>query len=408
MGLFSFIFGKKKDNGPAPSVTTQGVPVFSPIFTASQSKEANATFMNCVASNARNFSKIVPTLVYKDEPSDRRRRLLRILQYKPNPRQNAATFWRTVGKSYFLNNVALIWPEYDFTYPNDPIRALWPIDISAGSFQIAVTSSGKLVVKFMANGLERYEWLEDLIVLEREVNLNGNFGGFSAQIDQTVQVLSTASEGIISTITAANYVQYICSINHNVSPDALKARQKEADSLWFDQKSRVIMVNGGETLQRVEPRGTIPAADAIKVFKEDLYAYENTNEKIVQGTYNEDEWQAYYESCLEPLVNELSQELTNKLFTESEFFHGNRVEIRADPLQTASLKTRCAIVNALKGVAPVIVPNDLLKLLYLPTFEGGDKPMQTLNFVDADKANGYQGVGQDEEPKEDKEGEKDA
>ena len=411
MGLFSAIasvFSKKKPQ-TGPSVESSGIPVFQPIFSVDATKELNATFMNCVNSNARHFSKVVPLVLFKGEINPNQSRMQRILSYRPNPRQNAATFWRTVGKSYFMNNIAIIWPEWDFKRPNEPLKALWPIDIENKCFSMVVSKSdGRIAVRFDNQGEVHYEWLDDLIVLEREVDLSGNFAGVSPYIDQTLKVLATSYEGAMNTILQANYVQYICSINNNVADEVLEARQKKMDSLWFGQKSRVIMVNGGDSLQRIEPKGTIPGADAIQEFKSDLYQYQSTNEKIVLGKFTEEDWQAYYEECLEPLIYELGLELTNKLFTEAEFYKGNKIEVQTNPLHTASLTTRTKIVSALKGILPIVVPNDLLKLLYLPPIEGGDKPMQTLNYVDASKANSYQDVDGDEPNEEPKEGEEDA
>lgn len=408
MGLLSTIagwFSKKGNNGPSPAtVEANGLPVFQPIFSADVTKELNATFMNCVNSNARHFSKIVPLVLFKGEKNPNQSRMQRILAYQPNPRQNAATFWRTVGKSYFMHNLAIIWPEWDFRKPNEPLRALWPIDIESTFFSMVINKNdGRIAVKFDVQGEVKYEWLDDLIVLEREVDISGNFAGTSPYIDQTLRVLSTQYDGVMNTILQANYVQYICSISNNVADEVLAKRQESMDKLWFGQKSRVIMVNGGDTLQRIEPRGTMPGADAIKEFKADLYQYQSTNENIVSGKFNEDQWQAYYEACLEPLIYELGLELTNKLFTEAEFYKGNSIEVQTNPLQTASLATRTKIVSALKGILPIVVPNDLLKLLYLPPIEGGDKPMQTLNYVDASKANDYQDVDDEpeEKPKED-------
>jgi len=401
MGVFSAIASLfQKKNPASPSVIeSAGIPVFQPIFSEGASKEMNATFMNCVNSNARHFSKIMPLCLLNGVEAKNRGKLVRILQFKPNPRQNAATFWRTVAKSYFLRNVALIWPEWDFSKPLEPLKALWPIDLASGSVQFVVNKKdGRIAVRFTINGSTNYEWLEDLIVLERDVDLSGNFCSTSPYIDQTIRAISTQNDGIINTILQGNFIQYICSMSGNVAPEVLKRRQEEADKLWFGNKSRVIMVNGGESLQRIEPRGTIPGADILKEFKRDVYQYQSTTEEIVTGKYTEAEWQSYYESCLEPLINELNQELTNKLLSEWEFFKGNRIEIQTNPLQTASIGTRTKIVASLKGILPIVVPNDLLKLLYLPPIEGGDKPMQTLNFVDAEKANDYQDVDGDEEP----------
>ena len=75
-----------------------------------------------------------------------------------------------------------------------------------------------------------------------------------------------------------------------------------------------------------------------------------------------------------------------------------------DRLQTASLATRNAIADRYLKL-PIIVPNVICDLLLLPHMEGGDKPMASLNFVQANKQNEYQDVGNDDS--DDKEDEDD-
>ena len=52
---------------------------------------------------------------------------------------------------------------------------------------------------------------------------------------------------------------------------------------------------------------------------------------------------------------------------------------------------------------PVYKPNVITNLLYLPDLENGDKEYATLNFVNADKQDDYQGVDKTSNDKEDEE-----
>lgn len=401
MSLFSFLFKKKGGNSSAKSAAFGATPIWSPFFSQDSTPELNITFMNCVRTNATNFGKIMPKCFVKDQEVSGKAYLNRILQYKPNPRINGPKFWRAVGRSYFYNNLAIIFPEWDFTKPNEPLKALWPIDLKGNAVQFVITKDGSIAVHFYLNGADIYEWLDDLIVLERDVDVTGDFNGLSPDLDQSLAVLKTFGEGAINAILSAFFVQYICSISTNVDPEVLKARQKDMDALWFDGKSRVIFVNGGDKLERIEPKASVPMSDTIETFKKDVYQYEGTNEKIVNRAYDEDDWQAYFEGTMEPLCQEVSAELTNKLLSEYEFFKGNKIEVITDPLQTASLARRAQFAQIL-GNQAVVIPNELRRLLYLPPIPDGDKPQTNLNYVHSDKQDQYQDVSGDDSSSDEK------
>ena len=144
-------------------------------------------------------------------------------------------------------------------------------------------------------------------------------------------------------------------------------------------------------------------AEQMNLLKKDVYEYLNCNEKITTGAFNEDEWQAYYESAIEPYVIKVATELTSKIFSIQEQTRGYHIFINADRLQTASLKTRVQVA-AMYQKLPVYIPNVVARLLFLPESENGDKEFSNLNYVQTEKQNEYQleQDGKEEEKEEDK------
>ena len=49
--------------------------------------------------------------------------------------------------------------------------------------------------------------------------------------------------------------------------------------------------------------------------RDNIYKYFGLSDDIVRGQYNEDQYNAFYESVIEPIAIKLSQEFTEKLFT---------------------------------------------------------------------------------------------
>jgi hypothetical protein len=140
--------------------------------------------------------------------------------------------------------------------------------------------------------------------------------------------------------------------------------------------------------------------------KDAIYEHYGINKKILDASFNEDDWQSYYESSLEPLAMKIEAELTEKLLTEREREFGNEIRVDANRLQTASLKTRLQVAQTIQK-SPVHRPNDVFNLLYMDPIEGGDKSFMFLNYSDMEMQKGY--TDPNKKPKENpkEEGEED-
>lgn len=127
--------------------------------------------------------------------------------------------------------------------------------------------------------------------------------------------------------------------------------------------------------------------------KSKIYEYLGISQKIVDSTYSEQEGTAFYESVIEPLAAQMAQEFTAKIFTPIEQQAGNRILFEGDSMEYASYGTR---ISTLKESIPygLFTVDEARQILNMKPIGGeeGKKRLQTLNVVQADKANQYQGV----------------
>ena len=127
----------------------------------------------------------------------------------------------------------------------------------------------------------------------------------------------------------------------------------------------------------------------IETVKRKIYDYLGINEDIVNGNYNEDQWQAFFESIVEPFAIQISSELTEKIFSEREKAFANRIIFEASKLQYASNQSKTNVIKELLPLG-VLTINQALDLLNLPNVEDGDKRIQSLNYIDKALADSYQ------------------
>lgn len=87
----------------------------------------------------------------------------------------------------------------------------------------------------------------------------------------------------------------------------------------------------------------------------------------------------------------MSQCFTNNLFTENERNFGNEITFEANRLQYASNSTK---INVVKELAPlgVLRKNAILEIFNMAPLPGeeGEKVIQSLNWINAEKADAYQ------------------
>ena len=110
--------------------------------------------------------------------------------------------------------------------------------------------------------------------------------------------------------------------------------------LW-DLKHSLIDPNG-HFVQLTPQNTTVPTTQA-QFLRDNIYRYYGLNDKILTSTYSESDWNAFYESVIEPIALQLSLEFTYKLLSDRERGFGNKIIFTSNRLQYASLQTRMTI-----------------------------------------------------------------
>lgn len=369
---WSKLFGKKTEKPSGMMVPVGWLNTYNQKAEAT----ANSTYMNCVNCNARNFSKAVYR-VYKGKEPAERKVLERLLNLRPNPLMSGPAFWKQVGRNYWETGLSIIWIEYDFSQAM-PIKGLWPISVD--SVVNVSLVNGEAYLEFSINGKKHYCKETGLIILKRNADeLTGLFGKRSLPIAKSLEAIQSSYEGLAAAIKASQYIRFVIQSGSNVSDEVLKARQEEYAKRFFNSTNGVIFTNGNEKLTEINSNGKWPLAPELESLKNDIYEFQGCTPEIVKGKFKSDVWNSYYETTIEPLCNEISSELTYKLFTLREIEVENVIRAITDPLQVASLSERKGIADTVVKL-PLYKPNDVLRLLYMDEVDGGDEVYQNQTY----------------------------
>ena len=395
MGIISNIISSLKGNKDLKKGTakTSFENLFMPVFSQDYDASLNDVYVSCANAHARHASKFTPYVYrYDSRTQDQSKQYLnRLLSLRPNPLMSAAQFWERVANLYYLESNVFIYLEWNYTNYKEPLKALWILDFEENALEIKVDDNGKVYLSFDLNGEPHYTSMDNIVHIARNAGPN-ILGEKNLAIKKVLDIISTNYEGMEQAIKTSAFIRFIIQSSTLLNEDVRKDRAKSfADAYLGKGSSGVVYLDAATDIKQVVPNNKYANEGEMKLFENKIYNYMGISEEILKARFKEDEWNAYYDSSIEPFANKIAQELTYKIFTSKELSYGNRIAIEFDKLDTASLKTKIAVAQVIQKL-PTYRPNDINRLLGMPVTENGEKEFSTLNYVDADKQNQYQGV----------------
>lgn len=295
---------------------------------------------------------------------------MRFLLEEPNAYMTGQVFQEKMATQLELNNNAFAYIERDDNgYP----IAIYPIN--ALSSEVLQNDSGEMFLKFaMKNGkIITFRYL-DVIHLRKDFNSNEIFGDSPAQaLTPLMEIITTTDQGIIKAIRNSNIVKWLLKFNQSLRPEDMKKQTTEFVNNYLSIDSDAVgaaAVDAKVDATQVTPNDYVPNAAQMDRTVDRIYSFFNVNKKIVQSDYSENEWIAFYESCIEPIVVQLSGEFTRKLFSRRERGCGNKIIFEAANLSYASMQTKLNLVQYVdRGI---MSPNEVREILSMAPVEGGD------------------------------------
>lgn len=389
--LFKKVFGD--DKNVQLGTRLQLVNGYEAVFTNYDGQiYDNPTVRACIDTIARNAAKLNPKHI---RSTDKNYKILNediyhIIAEQPNEIMNAYDFYYKIFSELYLNNNVFVYIMRD---ENLKVIGLYPILFNQADF---VEYQNQIYVKFrFGTGKIRTVAYNDLIHLRRFFCKNDILGGSNLPVVSALSFQHILKEGIINAIKITMSIKgYLKSTKSMLSPkDAKKLRDNFIkDFVSDDNSSGIGALDATTDFKEVNLDPTVASDAQMTDNKNEILDYFNLNENIIQSKYSEDEWNAFYESVLEPLGIQIGMEFTNKIFTYGERYHGNKIIFEANRLQYASNKTKIEVARYLNNYLYIDEIREILNLAPLPNGEG-QKLMQDLNHINSNIADTYQGGG---------------
>ena len=354
---------------------------------------ANDVYREAVDAIARNAGKLKGSHVVQYADHERAtgdNKINRLLQVRPNPYMSAYDFLYKLVTHLFLYNNAFAYLDRD---DRGNLKAIYPV--TASNVNVLSDAANNLYCSFyLKSGKEVILPYGDLVHLRRYFNDDDVLGADNSAIMPGLELAQTQNEGIINGIKAGASIRGILSFTQIMSASKLKEEKEAfvADYLSMENGAGVVATDQKMSYTPIESKPVILNADQAKEVKSKIYDYLGITEPIVNSSYTEDQYSAFYESTLEPIATALSQEFTAKLFNDREQAYGNSILFESGRLQFTSNATKVQLIKELMPMGLLTI-NQALEILNLPSVTDGDKRLQALNMIDAAQAAQYQSKG---------------
>lgn len=351
---------------------------------------SNDIYRSAIDAIARNCGKLKASHVisYADKNKvDGDNRINRLLQIQPNIYMSSYDLlYKAVTHLYLYNN------SFMYLRKSDRGQLLGIYPMGANRVDFITDPTGTLFCKFLFNnGKDVILPYSEIIHIKRNFNSNDLLGDPNDAIMGTLELAHNQNEGMVNSIQSSANIRGILKTESLLSgPNLKKARDDfMTDYLQISNSGGVIMLDGKMSYVPIESKPVNIDDAQLQAIKTKIYDYLGVSEKIVNSSYSEDEWAAFYESTIEVIATQLSLEFTRKIFNDREQSFGNSILFESGRLQFSSNATK---INLIKELLPMslLTLNQALEILNLPSVEGGEQRLQSLNYVNAAKADQYQ------------------
>ncbi|UXR76774.1 phage portal protein [Staphylococcus sp. IVB6233] len=347
---------------------------------------SNDIYRSAVDTIARHIAKLSGKHVNNTKDFNNYK-INRILQNRPNPYMSGYDFLYKVATQYYLFNNAFILVQKD---NKGNLKNLYPLTPS--SVEYVVDGAGEMYLKFLFNDGEIVHFhISEIAVLRRHFNSNELLGDNNDAIMNTLQLAYTQNLGMTEAIKNSAQIRGILKYNQALSPSKLKEAKEDFTRNYLSMSNNGGVVPLDAMLEYIPLKTSDVQIDTsqMEVVKKKIYDYLGINEDIVTGSYDENTWQAFFESVIEPFAIQLSSELTEKIFTEREQSFSNRIIFESSKLQYASNQSKSTIIKELLPLGLLTI-NEARDLMNLPHVEDGDERIQSLNYIEKTLAKNYQ------------------
>lgn len=382
------IFKKKSKEHKYAQMLNGSIPVFAQFGTNIYASDVVQQAVNCIVLEMKKLNpQHIREIEHDITPVVSE--VQRVLQ-NPNELMTTSEFIEKIMWLTMLNYNCFVIPIYEKEkltglYPVKPLRVDFLQDVS-GIFYIKMT---------FENGYETTIPYKNVIHIRYKYSVNEFMGGNeSGQPDndallKTLELNNTLLQGVAKAMKSSFSVNAVVKYNTLMDSDKTEKNVKELEAKLKKGESGILPMDIKGEYVPIKRDIKLVDDDTLKFIDSKILRQFGVSLPILTGDYTKDQYEAFYQKTLEPLIVSISQAFTKALFGNQKNY-GNKIAFYSKELMFMSVSQKLEMVRVL-GDSGSLYENEkriAFGLRPLPELAGVRK--QSLNYVDVEIANQYQ------------------
>ena len=306
---------------------------------------------------------------------------------------------KIIWQLYFNYNAFIIPTWYTRKESNGSVTKVYTglYPIAPTNVEILQDANDKLYVKFtFANGFETTLNYSDVIHIRKNYSVNEYMGGnefgqpdneaLLKTLDLNWQLLRNLSKAMVSSCAVNGIVKYNTMMDDGKTELALK----ELEEKLKNSESGFVPLDIRAEFTPIEREIQMVDESTLKFIDEKILRHFGVPLCILTGDYTKEQYEAFFQKTIEPIVRTLSQSFTKTIFTPRERSFGNQIKFYTKDLIFLSTDQTLEMVNLL-GASGSLYENEkrvAFGMRPLPELVG--VRMMSLNYVNVAYAKEYQ------------------
>lgn len=414
MGWFGSLLKKldKKTSGLSYADLMNGrTPIFTQFGTNIYASDVVQQAITCITLEMKKL-RPMHILQKGSDPVPMYGKIQKMLN-EPNPYMTTSDFLEKITWLLFLNYNVFIIPVYKRWKDKNgkekrEYEGLYPITPTQVDFY--EDERGKLFVNFhFADGTEYMVDYDDVIHIRHRYAVNQYMGGNeqgqpdNGALLKTLEINHQLLQGVASAMRSSMTVNAVVKYNTLMDDGKTKEAIKQLEDKLRNSESGILPLDLKAEYTPIDKKVKLVDADTLKFIDEKILRQFGVPIPILTGDYTKEQYEAFYQKTLEPLIISFTQAFTRVLFTDKEKTLGNEIKFYPKELIFMSTDQTLEMIRLLGDSGALFENEKRVALGLQPLEELKGVRMQSLNYMNVEFAGKYQaekygtkGEGEDE------------
>jgi HK97 family phage portal protein len=401
MGWFGNLLKKldKKTSGLSYADLMNGrTPIFTQFGTNIYASDVVQQAITCITLEMKKL-RPMHILQKGSDPVPMYGKIQKMLN-EPNPYMTTSDFLEKITWLLFLNYNVFIIPVYRRWKDKNgkekrEYEGLYPITPTQVDFY--ENDGGELFVNFhFADGTEYMVDYNDVIHIRHRYAVNQYMGGNeqgqpdNGALLKTLEINHQLLQGVASAMKSSMTVNAVVKYNTMLNKEETKEAIVELENKLRKSESGILPLDLKAEYTPIKKEVKIVDADTLKFIDEKILRQFGVPIPILTGDYTKEQYEAFYQKTLEPLIISFTQAFTRVLFTDKEKTLGNEIKFYPKELIFMSTDQTLEMIRLLGDSGALFENEKRVALGLQPLEELKGVRMQSLNYMNVEFAGRYQ------------------